>query len=252
MRNIKSLAGFFLLSFFLLAETTQAQVGVFGGVPLFQDPTPVRYVRLQEYEANAETPNPINITIPVNGIKNYVHYYDQSGSFIPGGRYKLTYLAADRITPVSVPGIGSTEGPFTYSPNARFTNGFQVRPTNSGANGALGIQGIVNASQNINGSEVIAPLYDATVLVFDLQTNLIATGKTNGNGFFSIYYTNGSDKNFVPLGFYYVTIIGQSSNQCYYNSPVVNYFPDDSDPDSSSYYVMNARAVIQIPILNCD
>lgn len=243
----------FLATIFLGTLTTQAQVGIYGSVPQPGMPT-IRFARI--YQPITTSTDIIDYSIPINGLGNFVFYYaPTSNGFLPGGNYCINYLGADRITSYGLDCV-------TYTPNSGFTNGVEVRPLNPGAGGPLGIQGTVLGYVNDFTGSRIEPLTNAFLLLQETGGPYEAVGTTNGNGFFSFYYTGGTEQNFVPRptqpqGYYQLIIYAQRDNCTYtYTAfPLYYFLTNTTNPNLSSYFVTNARTVVDIPILqpfNCQ
>ncbi len=228
---VKVFFTFFVLLAGLQASNAQSIPGIYGGGPSSDlGKGVIRYVEFVNSTGNS-------YTYPLNGILNYVGYYaPANGTFIPGGDYSIQYLNANKtvVTPVAT---------VSYSPNPEYTNGVEVTPPNPGADGALGIQGVVDFDGGpVEG--VSARLYSSNTS----NATLIAEATTNGDGFFSLYY--GVNPNiatgFIPAGTY-TLIVGNDEPGCGGPVPVlgakltVTYSPTNTTkPDLQSYYVDGA------------
>lgn len=246
MRKIMSfVTGTIACLLLLLASfaPVSAQIGLFGGVP---NPSSniglVRRVRVQGTNTLGQA---VNVSYPLNGILNYVAYFDPTvgGSaneyFLLEGNYTLTYLdvSGNPITPVGL--SNPTDGPINYVPNAGFTNGLQLRPANPGAGGPLGLQGTVTDLNNV-------PVFNAIVKISRPASLITFTTRTNANGFYSFYYNNAANKNFVPAGGYNILVTKSIPKGCTASQERRNiqYQPTNTtDPLQSSYFVAGARTV---------
>ncbi len=250
-RSVRSGSALLLSLFFcigcLAGATTRAtaqapflDLGVYGGVP---HPNAHRGQIVAAHLEQIFPPStiPIQITLPLNGLLNYSFYYAPSSTaganmFLPTGFYHVSYL--------DVFGHIISAGTVHYVPNSGFTNGVQVphNPPNPApwANAIptapLGIQGIVTVSVGpMNGR----PFQGATVQLVSADSGaLIESVTTNGNGFYSFYYTFGVDEGFILPGNYVVRVTLFDITQ----EQKVTYQPD-TDPTSIGYFVLGARAV---------
>jgi hypothetical protein len=126
---------------------------------------------------------------------------------LSGGGYIVTYL---NVNQVNCYGTGNI---VTYSPNRAHTNGVQVRPFNLGGyTTPRGIHGIVLAKIP-GGGGATAPLENAVAAV---GPGYIYNVKTNGIGYFSIYYTIYGSDGFLPKTAAYYTRISGYYNNCLY------------------------------------
>ena len=233
---------FLVAMIFVGASAAHAQLGIFGSVPSPGMPT-IRYVRLSSV-INVDGEPVINIRIPVNGLSNYYFYYAGDGSHIPGGSYYVSYLGADGVTFYGYDTVN-------YVPNAGFTNGVKVRALNSGGPNQLGIYGIVTTPEIDNGDGSIglpSPIQNATVILREFTGSSQIFAQTNRNGFYAVYYTNGSTQNFLPPvaffgSFYEVTVFAQIGNCSYFdNSNQAVYVPSNTtNPGLTSFFVNNAQ-----------
>jgi hypothetical protein len=216
------------------------ELGIYGSVPAANREN-IRYVYLQTVMAYDGSPDHF---LPVNGLGNFNFYYKQDGvnGFIPGDTYRVWYYAANKTTNYGYDQV-------TYSPNSAYTNGVQIRAFNSPPSTARGVHGTVYG--RING--VNYPLSNALILSQGFFTSYTHLSRTNGNGFFSIYYRNGYGANFLPVYYetfpppveYYTLYIQGSVNGCnFYETypadaiwqPLETLYP--ADPD---YYVTDAE-----------
>jgi hypothetical protein len=214
-------------------------VGVYGGVP------PAVQANFSPVSARLTSTSltpVITITLPLNGAKNYVFYYAPTSTpaanrFLPAGSYRVDYINA----------LGGTRlaGSVTYAPGTTYLNGVQVpnNPPNTPViAGALGIQGTVK--QEVGGiqPETIlprqVPIFNATVELLSSTTGkLIESVPTNGNGFYSFYYTLGVNEFFVLPDSYTVSVTYNFGTL----SQAVDYAPS-TDPTSPDYFVLGAQA----------
>ena len=181
--------------------------------------------------------NQESIELPLNGILNYVFYY-QGTSFLPSGTYTVKYLNSAGTV---IPGAGG--GTVSYTTNSNYTTGVQVQPPNPGATGPLGIQATLQGDDKCP--------YFASVTLSGNGTSTIV--KSNGNGFFSIYYTNGGQ--FVPPGTYTLSVknqfsIGNSNYKCSAQTTVTYAPASVTNPADPNYFVKNAAVVANVPYLN--
>jgi hypothetical protein len=213
-------------------------LGVYGGVPApDRHRGEVASVRLPRLGSSQQRPQ---IVLPLNGLLDYNFYYlptHQLGenALLPAGVYRIDYLDVfGNILPA---------GSVLFHPGADFTNGVQVpgNPPNSGSweilVAPLGVQGTVSFTVGPSGEP--RPLKDVTVELVSASTGkLIESAVTNGQGFYSFYYTFGVNAGFLPPGKYLVraTMFGGLEEQA------VDYEPD-TDLTSIGYYVFGARAV---------
>ncbi len=219
---------------------TGGPTGIIGGVPPSLRGT-VRYAQLRQNDGAI-------VTIPINGIGNYVLYYTpvvnqsvnpNTDTFIPSGTYEVVYLDGSGNVLTDPTGC-SPACIVTYSPTTDYTQSVQVptqpiNPPPSGVTaGPLGIYGVVtNATTGL-------PIPNASVFLFTDNANneAIDSLQTNGNGFFSFYYTGTGIKGFVPPGFYSVFVDVDGFVE---QSFKINYIPQQiSSPASDGYYVSNA------------
>jgi hypothetical protein len=241
---------FVLVIFMFLLGISQsyAQIGplgIYGSAPESIRPY-VRYVRLDFYPC---TGCRTILIAPLNGLKNFNIYYTADGmGFLSGGGYKLTYVDASLTTSYGYDIV-------TYSPNVGHTNGVQVRPFNIPPpfpTSPRGIHGIVNG-YNAGGS--IVPLHDLTVLG-SLGSDSQYT-KTNGDGYFSLYYSYAIPIGFLGAGDHRTLYITGGQDGCYYSYTLSGanvLWSPDTDPNSSSYYVSGAEMDLAglIPTLPCQ
>src|SRR5262249_14508221 len=156
--------------------------------------------------------------------------------FLHPGTYRVDYL--------DVFGNAKFAGDIVYKPNTSFTNGVQVpdNPPNPGPweipETPLGIQGTVSITFGpVGGSG--RPVQGATVQLMSAATGkLLESELTNGDGFYSFYYTFGVHENFIPPGKYLVRaqVYGMMQEKPATYQPI-------TDPTAISYYVLGARAV---------
>ena len=231
----------FLLGF----SSSYAQIGQLGiyGAPTIIVRANVRYVRLEDYpvcECN------FSYTLPVNGHKNFNFYYTPDGmGFLPGGGYKVSYLAADQSTVYGYDIV-------SYSPNSGHTNGVATRAFYDPPSTPLGIHGTVYGYNSGNSS--VAPINNLRVL--SILGSEAEYSKTNGNGFFSLYYTHGNTGGFLPAGDHWSVRITGYQDGCrydYYESGDDVIWQPVTDPSSYGYYVDRSEMNLDpyIPILPC-
>jgi hypothetical protein len=199
----------FLISLFMLGLTeAYAQIGpspdatntpnygIYGSAPTpastpFTCGTPTK-VNIQNYP---EVEGGTDITLPLNDYKNFNFYYTEDGNgFLSGGGYRVTYRNASDTNCYG-------QNIVTYSPNSDHTNGVQVRPfVLSGSFGNVttprGVHGIILAQIPGRGGQTV-PLQNATVSVGDSPL-FHDKEKTNGIGYFSVYYSSYSPGSFLP------------------------------------------------------
>ncbi len=206
------------------------------------------------------------ITLPLNGLLNYVFYYTADGDFITGGEYDLTYLTLDERFALQAfrngPGIAvEFFGEATYvSPFPQYLATAAVFRTNfdpgnkqelnPGGGGPLGISGTVRDGGG--------PVRGATVvLLVDGTQEFVYAVKTNQNGFYSFYYdpddvtapssTTRAGKGFIRPGSYRVVAFVPGKGRK--TSPQIAYSPSTAGAPTNSrgplpgYFVTNARAV---------
>lgn len=228
--------------FSLLAVTqavAQGPTGISGGVQGLDPADPNVFstnVRFARISGTAASGRQVSFSVPVNGISNYVSYYEVSNlsiepvrdQFLPRGNYTLQLLDGNR-SPIS------TEGSTSYEPEGSLYRQVRIlRPLNSspeGVSGALGIQGIVRDSF---GNAV----FGARVNLFS-NGQFISSVETNGNGFYSFYYSAGTDKDFIQPGGYTV----QASNGVSTDETFIQYSP--STALDRTYFVVGAQAVVR-------
>lgn len=232
--------------FFLGITSTLAQIGnlgIYGSAPTpagtaFPCGTP-EYARIEpypDYAAGDDFPS-WSQTLPLNGVKNFNFFYTANGQgFLSGGGYKVRYFNASQATCY---GSGDI---VTYSPNSGHTNGVQVRsfnPVPTGQPTPLGIYGTILVKIP-GGGGATAPLENADVAVTDSIPALGWRAKTNGSGFFSIYYSSQNVLEFVPpdnvLHFYASGMYGGCPYSLVLNNWVVWLPYNTSDPSLASYY----------------
>jgi len=233
-----------LLIFLFGIPRSYAQIGELGiyGSPTVIFRASVRYVRLEHYP---ECECGFFYTLPLNGHKNFNFYYnpDGPGSFLPGGGYKVTYLGADQTTAYGYDIV-------SYSPNSGHTNGVAVGAFIDPPSSPLGIHGTV---YGYNSAHAVIPLNNLNVSA--RLGSEVAYAKTNGNGFFSAYYTYGNTATFLPTGDHWAVHISGFIDGCGYdhldNSSVI--WQPLTDPTEYGYYVNGAEMNLDqfIPILEC-
>jgi hypothetical protein len=224
--------------------SSYAQIGTYGiyGSAPESIRSNTRFVELTTYSGGSETPE-VDYTLPVNGLKNFNFYYGSDGSFLPGGTYKVTYKSLSLSLGYDI---------VTYSPNSGHTNGVEIRAFNSPPSTPRGIHGVVYG-YNKTGSPVL--LHDLTVwgtLGMDTQY-----ARTNGNGYFSIYYSNGNPGGFLASGDHRYVYIAGSQDGCAYFYTVQGadiIWSPDTNVLSSGYYVSDAEMDVTsyIPTLSCQ
>ena len=230
--------------FTLKVSPSYAQIGELGiyGSPTIAYRANVRYVRLENYPG---VEGGLNFILPVNGHKNFNFYYGPDGlSFLPGGGYKVTYLAADQTTAYGYDIV-------SYSPNSGYTNGVAVRAFTDPPSTPLGIHANVYGYDSQNN---VVPL--KYLNVYASLGSVAEYSKTNGDGYFTIYYTHGNLGGFLPYGDHWqITITGYQGG-CTYgyteNGENVVWQPV-TDPNSSYYYISGASRDLtsNIPTLSC-
>jgi hypothetical protein len=224
------------------AATNTPNYGIYGSAPTpastpFTCGTP-RYAKIETYPVAVGDETAFTQVVPLNGLKNFNFYYtaDQTG-FLSGGGYKVTYLSASQT---NCYGIGNI---VTYSPNRAHTNGVQVRPFNLGGyTTPRGIHGIILAKIP-GGGGATAPLENATASVGSAS---LFKAKTNGVGYFSIYYSNHGPDGFLPNEDAYYTHISGVYNNCPYtwDDDLGSIWVLSGGPDDPEYYVQGAESDI--------
>lgn len=166
------------------------------------------------------------------------------------GGYIVTYLNSSQVNCYGSGDIVS------YFPNSGHTNGVQVRPfvpVPAGQPTPLGIHGLVYGHNKIGS---VVALHDLNVwgtLGTDTQH-----AKTNGSGYFSIYYSNGNPGGFLGSGDHRtVYISGPQDDGCSYFYIVSGWdiiWAPDTNPSSAGYYVSGAEMDVTpyIPTLPCS
>jgi len=231
-----------VISFFVIGLTSlNAQIGnlgIYGGAPTpastpFTCGTPTK-ANLQTYP---EVDEGVNITIPLNGHKNFNFFYTEDGNgFLAGGGYKVTYLNSSGT---NCYGSGDI---ITYSPNSGHTNGAQVRAFNN-SSGPYGVYGTVLAKIP-GGGGTTTPLENATATL--TLSALTWKEKTNGNGYVNIYYSSREPGTFLPYAGppYDLAVSGMmsfGSLKCTYTytnpiGPYVIWRPDDTYVNLGAVY----------------
>lgn len=231
--NIRYIAirlGLLGLSIFLFGITASAQIGpspnatntpnygIYGSAPTPAG-TPftcgdARYAKLELYPDPTQGEGLVSWsqTVPLNGLKNFNFYYTSDGiGFLSGGGYRVTYQNASHVNCYGL--IGDI---VTYSPNRAHTNGVQVRPFNGNLPSPLGIHGYVFVKIP-GGDGATAPLENAIVSVGETAVFFPYKAKTNGVGFFSIYYSSQTPGEFLPPDNNYYFKISGVFNNCSFN-----------------------------------
>lgn len=234
------------------AATNTPNLGIYGSAP--PPPQngfpcgPPRYANLELYPdpTQGEGLTSWNQILPLNGLKNFNFYYTADGAgFLSGGGYRVTYLNVNYENCYGL--LGDI---VTYSPNRLHTNGVQVRPFNLGAyTTPRGIHGVILARVPGGGGNTV-PLADALASV----GNGIYKAKTNGIGYFSIYYANsGTGNGFLPYASQYsdAKVTGFIGN-CYYewNDDVARVWVVNTLDNNPGYYVEGAEADIGTKIVS--
>lgn len=236
-----------LLAFVLfLCFPICAQIGTLGihGCPPALYRENVRFVKLDFNEVDGVH----NYILPVNGLRNFNFFYTPDGTgFLPKGGYTLTYLAANQSTVLGYETV-------THTPNSGNTLGTEVRPFNipqGYETTPRGLHGIVLG--NIGGTTV--PLQNAQIIGFPNGGPNVQT-RTNGNGYFSIYYQNGTSGTFLsPYSINWAIQISGTVNGCSYfrTIPVGDIAPwapsNTGYPAEPSYYVSAAEVVVDVPVI---
>lgn len=219
-----------------------AQIGELGiwGCPPASYRDHVRRVKIEPNDTDA----PIGYTIPVNGHKNFNFLLLQDGSaFLPAGHYTVSYWNADLTTLYG-------DEIVNYLPNSGHTMGTKVRDFNippGYQTTPRGLHGIVYG--RIGGVNYI--FHDASVNVIGRTLHYVVNLRTNGDGYFSAYYTNGYAGEFLRvnpiIGGYerYDVIITGYLNGCGFSS----YLPIDAVweplnsvyPDMLTYFTWDAE-----------
>lgn len=193
----------------------------------------VVYARLHNSSPN------VDVTVPLNGNLNYVFYYapdffngvsnvpiPDDSRFLPADTYAVDFENANQFF---LQGNGSVS--YTHDHGLTTTTGLLTAP--------LGIQGYVTDTSG-------RPIQYAVVTLTSSQNQLVDRVYTNGNGFYSFYYTqgfllnNGQNtylKSFIPPGTYTV----RASTTGSVASTQLGYSPDTTF-GTPSYYVAGATA----------
>lgn len=189
------------------AATNTPNYGIYGSAPTPGTcGTPV-WAILEDYP---EVEGGLYYKLPLNGLGNFNFWYTYDGNgFLSGGSYKVTYR---NLYNVNCYGTGDLVTNPPYSPNSAHTNGRQVRPFNL-AGGyyttPFGIHGIALAQIPGRGGAT-APLENASANAGHNDYYFPYKSRTNGIGWFSIYYTSLTDNGFIlrnPSN-YFVRITG--------------------------------------------
>lgn len=215
-----------VLSLFLLGlSTSQAQIGpslttplgIYGSVP-----TDYRANTVYVHVEPNDTDNAIGYTIPVNGRSNFNLYYTHDGNgFLPGEHYTVSYLDSSK----SLLGYEVVN----YTPNAKYTTGTQASTAfNNPPSTPRGIHGYVLA-RIPGGGGATAPLYNAVAQVGDNQVYFNRV-RTNGDGYFSIYYSTQYPGQFLAPNSHYDLRISGTQDGCFYfweETDWAIWFPDE-------------------------
>ena len=117
--------------------------------------------------------------LPLNGRKNFNFWYGQDGTaFLTGGKYKVSYWNANLTTR-----YGNYDF-VEYWPNGGNTNGVEVRPYNT----VTSTRGIYGTVLGYDRNGFIVPLPKLSVTAMPSWDAPSTSVRTNGDGFFSIYY----------------------------------------------------------------
>ena len=221
-----------------------AGVGIIGGVQPGQFPTAGRVKVVQ--------PNGPQFFVPLNGIRNYLVFYapDANGNdrFAPAGTYSFEYQTSGGSHAIDNGTLFN--GSANYQPNFTFSQGGvivvrsngqvqspNISPNPSVGRGPLGIQGFV---QNESGTR----LFNANVELRRCSSStscssstFVANVRTNGNGFYSFYYTEGTNKNFIQPGFYKVT----ASSAGFLPDTATKQYSPVTNTASVDYFVLGAQ-----------
>lgn len=176
-------------------------------------------------------------TLPLNGLKNYNFFYTADGNgFLSGGGYQVTYLNASLATCYGPSDI------VDYSPNRAHTNGVQVRPFNGTLTEPRGVHGIAKGLVP-NGGGAVVPLENAVVFLTAAGAG-VPKAKTNGNGYFSIYYDSQTAQSFLPDIFHWTISVQGFYNGCLYTGSYGDQtiWMPDTNPNSPTYYVNQGAA----------
>ncbi len=168
-----------------------APLGIYGTVPDGPNRENVHYVYLISEPALDGSPDHF---LPVNGLKNFNFYYLPDGTgFIPAGGYRVWYFGANKTTSYGFDDVN-------YTPNAGYTDGEEVRPfyvPDPEPKLPLGVHGVV---RGYNAEGQIVDLPGLQVTAYRNINGVLREGKakTNGDGFFSVYYgTVGTTSGFL-------------------------------------------------------
>jgi hypothetical protein len=214
-------------------------LGIYGSVPVASRPN-VRFVRV---EVNGCSGCRVVQTTPVNGLSNFNIFYTWDGAnFLTGGTYKLTYLDASLTTSYGTDIV-------TYSPNSHHTNGVQVRAFNSPPATPRGIHGIYQGYIP-GGGGTVAPLENGTVYI-SAAGGYYEQARSNGDGYYSIYYDNSYPNSFVPAITNWNLYFSLTLNGCAYNDLRQDdiIWNPSTDPNSPNYYVAGAEVDLGTRIL---
>lgn len=222
-------------------------LGIYGSAPLeYRDN--VRFVNIQAWP---HFDGGIDYTLPVNGLTNFNFYYSPDGTgFFPGGVYRLSYLNADRT-------VAYSHDIVSYSPNKGHTFGLKVRDFNNAPATARGVHG------NIFGQigDIEYPIANAQIIAQSVHQLGTFQARSNGNGYFSLYYKNGFTAEFLPVYYgnpppaeYYDLYFSGSVNGCFFVGSrvgVVLWFPTNTtNPNSLDYFVAEAEFDLGTIVLN--
>lgn len=224
------------------AQAPFLNLGVYGGVP-HPDKHRGKIVSAHLIQTSPASSVPLQITLPLNGLLDYSFYYAprslsaSADRFLMAGIYHVDYL--------DVHGKTISAGTVHYTPNVGFTNGVQVphNPPNFGPWAtpiltALGIQGVVTYSLGPGHPPHPHPARGAVVELLSADASRVFERvTTNGDGFYSFYYTSGINEDFIRPGYYVVraSLFGGVEQQ------EATYNPN-TDPTSVGYFVLGARA----------
>lgn len=245
----------FVISLVMLSVTSlHAQIGslgIYGSAPAGIQPN-VFYARLDPDVPPWAQCEGCEQYLPLNGHKNFNFWYTPDGSgFLSPGNYKVSYWNESLTTQ-----YGGYDYVY-YPPDSTHTSGVQVRPFSSYVPEAppRGIYGNITGFNRL-GQVVALPNLTVTAAL-QANPNYTASVRTNGAGFFSIYYRQESLQGFLqPADFpaYYDVLITGTLGRCRYSRLIesVDYNPTNASiPTLPSYYYDFASAAVNISPLPC-
>jgi hypothetical protein len=229
MRSLFYLKVTATLLFAAASAMSQPITGLFGGVAGNPLASQIKYV---DY---------FGTILPVNGLKNYVFYYDSNSpnKFLGPTTSTIRYLSADFNEIATGPTASYNPDPFyltgtpvppnpsdPYNTNLNYATPCTQSTCVPFKNTPPGISGVI---RNSDGS----PVFGTLVRLYSAQGTLIDEVRTNGNGVYIFYYINvpkpptllGNLKGFLPAGTYSVTACGTSRTNLEY---ITNTIPENN------------------------